>query len=239
MLLPRRSKGEKAPEPEETSESDVAERVLAHAARPEDRLEQLLAERSRELEEQAARFEQAMDDLERREEQLRDMRLSVERLLRLGTTELTEREGELAALDREAREREARLSAEEEDLVRRRSELGAVELKREALEQRERAVAAREAELAENEAADAERHAPQPHPAADGGSAVGLLFVPGSAYRLVEIDGRRLDAGDPVEVDGETFVVARVGPPPLPGDRRRCAYLERGASGSAGPGGSS
>ena len=105
----------------------------------------------------------SMADLERREELLRDMRASVERLLRLGTKDLTEREVELQELGREFMEREARLSAEEAELNRRRSELGAVELKREAVEQRERALAAREEELAAAEASS-------PDPAASGGT---------------------------------------------------------------------
>jgi hypothetical protein len=84
--------GAEAPD---AGETDVARRVLAHASSPEEKLERLLAERSRELEEQAARFELAMEDLERREALLRDMRASVERMLRLGTTDLTEREAEV------------------------------------------------------------------------------------------------------------------------------------------------
>ena len=37
----------------------------------------------------------------------------------------------------------------------------------------------------------------------------------------------RPEAGDIVEVDGARYVVRRHGPSPLPGPRRRCAYLER------------
>jgi hypothetical protein len=35
-------------------------------------------------------------------------------------------------------------------------------------------------------------------------------------------------AGDEIEIDGEQLQVARYGPSPLPGDRRRCVYLVRG-----------
>ena len=163
MLIPRRGRDKDDPKAEEASESDLARRVLAHASSPEEKLEQLLAARSRELEEQARRFEEVMGDLERREALLRDMRASVERLLRLGTKDLTEREVELQELGREFMEREARLSAEEAELNRRRSELGAVELKREAVEQRERALAAREQELAA-------AAAPESGPSASGGT---------------------------------------------------------------------
>ena len=95
MLIPRRARGETTQGQQDELSTDLARRVLAHAASPEEKLEQLLAEHRREIEEQAARFEEAMKDLERREELLRDMRASVERLLRLGTSDLTEREVEL------------------------------------------------------------------------------------------------------------------------------------------------
>ena len=55
-----------------------------------------------------------------------------------------------------------------------------------------------------------------------------VLFVPAaSGYTLVERDGIAPEAGDIVEVDGGRYVVRRHGPSPLPGPRRRCAYLER------------
>jgi multidrug efflux pump subunit AcrA (membrane-fusion protein) len=137
-------------------------------------------------------------------------------------------------------EREARLAAEEAELNRRRSELGAVELKREAVEQRERALAAREEEL---EAAAAKREAVEepsrPETRGPLPAGVTLLFVPGPAYRLVEVERRQLDVGAPLELDGESYVVARLGKAPLPGDDRRCAYLERGGPGLSASGGSS
>ncbi len=242
MLLPRRARREKTAEPE-AADPDLAKRVLAHASSPEEKLERLFAEKSRELEEQAARFEQAMQDLERREELLRDMRASVERLLRLETSDLTEREIELQRLGKEFMDREARLSEEEEELSRRRSELGAVELKREAVEQRERALAAREEEIEAAEArhvanatgdeSDSERE--RAVESTDSSAPISLLFVPGQAYRLVEVEYRTLTVGTALEVDGEVFYVTRLGSAPLPGDTRRCAYLERGATGSSAP----
>jgi chromosome segregation ATPase len=244
MLIPRRPRDDDVDEPEETSETDVARRVLAHAASPEEKIEQLLAERSRELESQAARFEQAMADLERREELLRDMRASVERLLRQGTTDLGERESELRELGREFMEREARLAAEEAELKRRRGELGAVELKREALEQRERALAAREEEVAaaaEARAPDERDTALEDDPPTDRreSSNVAVAFVPGAAYRLVTLEERALHVGAVLDLDGVSYVVARLGRAPIPGDDRRCAYLEREPSEPSEPSGSS
>jgi hypothetical protein len=42
----------------------------------------------------------------------------------------------------------------------------------------------------------------------------------------VEVDPRPLDVGATLELDGEEYVVSRLGPVPLPADTRRCAYLE-------------
>lgn len=228
---------------EQTAETEFARRVLAHAASPEEKLERLLAERSSELEDRAARFELAMEDIERREELLRDMRASVERLLRLGTTDLGEREAELEQLEQEITERRARLGAEEADLDRRRSELGAVELKREAVEQRERALAAREEELEAKESGRLSELAAQSRATGandpESEHLVGLLFVPGPAYSLVEIESKRLRPGETLDVDGKAYVVTRLGPAPLPGDSRGCAYLERVPPGSSELGGSS
>jgi CheY-like chemotaxis protein len=58
---------------------------------------------------------------------------------------------------------------------------------------------------------------------------VRLLFVPGQAYRLVELEPRALRRGATIELEDGTYVVARLGPAPLPGDSRRCAYLELAA----------
>ena len=55
-----------------------------------------------------------------------------------------------------------------------------------------------------------------------------VLFVPSATgYSLLERDGVAPEAGDRVELDGSRYVVRRHGPSPLPGPRRRCAYLER------------
>jgi chromosome segregation ATPase len=234
------SRGEEAHEHEivvgEDETEDVSgslvRRVLAHSQTPEERLELLLNERRREFEEQAARLQEAVDDLERREQLLRDSRASVERLLRVRTSELDSKELEQTELARELEAREERLASAEAELAERRSELGAVELRREAVEQRERALAEREEQSAALEARllEAEAEAQE--------ASAALAFVPGAAYRLVEIEPGKLDRGGALTVDEQEYSVVRIGPSPLPGDDRRCAYLVRGAR-EASSGGSS
>jgi hypothetical protein len=57
-----------------------------------------------------------------------------------------------------------------------------------------------------------------------------VLFVPSaSGYTLVERDGVPPAVGAFVELAEPRgrYVVSRLGPSPLPGPKRRCAYLER------------
>jgi len=206
-------------------------RILASDSDPEERVEELLAERRQEIGEQTARLEEAVRDLERREQLLRDSRASLERLLRLGRSDLDSREAELVEFLREVTTREERVRAEEIEIARRREELGAVELKRAALERRERAVAEREEELAEHvagagAASESDEFAATPAPL--------LVFIPGVGYRLREIEAPPVHAGATVVVDEDEYVVARMGPSPLPADARRCAYLVREPWPSAG-----
>jgi hypothetical protein len=216
----------------------LVRRVLTPGPTPEERLEELLAERRRELDEHAARFDASIADLERREELLRDSRASVERMLRLRTSDLEARETELTDFLRDFTERESRLAGQEVDLARRRSELGAVELRRAAVERRERAVTAREESLAKLESQqDISATAPSPDQPVPVQPAQ-LAFVPGLDYRLVEIDRSSFAPGDALELEGAEYIVARIGPSPLPGDRRRCAYLVRGTRGESSPGSS-
>jgi hypothetical protein len=203
--------------------SGIVRRVFAPGSNPEERLEELLAQRRKELDAHAEQLHASIAELERREELLRDSRASVERMLRLGTSDLAAREEELGAYLRELTEREKGLARAEEELAQRRQELGAVELKRAAVERRERDLDAREAELAEREAA-------MP-PAPDADAPVELAFVPGPRYSLVELAPSPLTRGLELEVEDEVYVVTRVGRSPLPGDARRCAYLTRGVRG--------
>lgn len=54
-----------------------------------------------------------------------------------------------------------------------------------------------------------------------------VLFVGGPAgYRLVDFVGSVPAAGERLVLDGRSQRVLRLGPSPLPGDTRRCAFLE-------------
>jgi len=55
-----------------------------------------------------------------------------------------------------------------------------------------------------------------------------LLFVPTPhGYELEQRDGPPPDVGESVETrHGGGYVVSKLGPSPLPGDARRCAYLQ-------------
>ena len=208
--------------------SGLVRRVFSSGPSPEERLEELLAQRRRELDEHAKRLHDSIAEIERREELLRDSRASLERMLRLGTTDLEAREAELTSYIRDLTDRESQLSEAEADLARRRQELGAVELKRAAVDRRERALVAREERIAEVEAT-LEEHAVENWPTPDPDSGpVELAFVPGDRYRVVEIDPAPLTPGYVFDVQGDAYVVARVGGSPFPSDRRRCAYLVRG-----------
>jgi hypothetical protein len=207
---------------EDERRGGIVRRVLSPGANPEERLEELLAQRRKELDAHAEQLHASIAELERREELLRDSRASVERMLRLGTSDLEAREQELASYLRELTERGHELARAEEELGQRRQELGAVELKRAAVERRERAVEAREAEVAEREAAAKTVRDEGP---------IELAFVPGARYALVELDASPLTPGLELEIEDEVFVVTRIGRSPLPGDARRCAYLTRGARG--------
>ena len=212
-------------------------RVLSQGPSAEQRLEELLAQRRTELDEHAARLRESIAELERREELLRDSRASVERMLRLGTSDLEAREAELTDFLAGLTERESNLAAAEEDLARRRQELGAVELKRAAVERRERAVETRETEIEERETELEERAAAAPTP--DRPGLVGLVFMPGERYRLVDVEPVELTRGFAFDVEGLEYAVARIGRSPLPGDDRQCAYLVRGREGFAESDGSS
>jgi hypothetical protein len=221
-------------EPEEERSSGLVRRVLGSGPRPEERLEEILRQRRRELDEHAAQLRDSIAELERREELLRDSRASVERMLRMGTSDLEAREAELTDYLSSLGEREAALSQAEDELARRRQDLGAVELKRAAVERRERAVESRELELTEREVRlEALRIGDRSEP-----ESVELVFLPGERYRLVELDPTPLAVGLAFDVDGIEHAVVRVGPSPLPGDARRCAYLVRGRGGDSESSGS-
>ena len=54
-----------------------------------------------------------------------------------------------------------------------------------------------------------------------------LLFVwKPTGYELHERDGELPSVGTVLEEEDGRMLVTRVGPSPLPGDERRCAYLQ-------------
>lgn len=55
-----------------------------------------------------------------------------------------------------------------------------------------------------------------------------LAFVPSPhGYRLVEREGSPPARGEALVLEDGRYLVLRLAPSPLPGDARRCAYLER------------
>jgi hypothetical protein len=52
-----------------------------------------------------------------------------------------------------------------------------------------------------------------------------VLFVwSPTGYTLREVDGEPPRLGDEVEENGQTLVITKLGPSPLPGDARVCAF---------------
>jgi chromosome segregation ATPase len=142
--------------PEDRKLDDGLRSRLRHLFAPttgdqEAAIEGIITERSRELEQQAARLAETIADLEHREERTRELRNAVEQMLRRGSAELDERHAELNALSEALAAREAQLREGEEDLAHRRQELGAVELHRAAVVRREEAAEERLRQLLERE----------------------------------------------------------------------------------------
>jgi hypothetical protein len=220
--------------------------LFSHTGTPtESAVEELLAERGRELELRTAQLAATVADLQRREERARELRTAVEEMLRHGSAELDERHAKLNELAAELTRREQALSTAEQGITERRGELGAVELHRAALERREEAIVEREAaveqaasllrerdrELTERaqELERRDRHAaeaPAPAAAEEPVETAHLVFASGDRYRLHELAGPSPAAGTVVELEGRQYAVRRVGPSPLPGDARRCAYVD-------------
>lgn len=77
---------------------------------------------------------------------------------------------------------------------------------------------------AAEELASQEHEPATPVPVPEGW--VAFLATP-AGYRIVQLGGCAPARGEAVEVEGGRWTVLRLGPSPLPGDGRRCAYLER------------
>lgn len=217
--------------------------LFSHTGAPaESAVEELLAERGRELELRTEQLAATVADLQRREERARELRTAVEEMLRHGSAELDERHAHLNTLAAELGRREEALAAAEREQTERRGELGAVELRRAALERREATAGEREAALARTAAELQEREreleersaTPSTAPPPSGPDAAveapaeteHLVFASGGRYRLLERTGPAPQPGTPIVVDDQRFVVERLGPSPLPDDRRRVAYAE-------------
>ena len=68
--------------------------------------------------------------------------------------------------------------------------------------------------------------APEPDAAPPPVQAGHVLFVPApDGYRLVQRDGPPPDRGAALALEEGAFRVLRLGPSPLPGDRRRCVFV--------------
>jgi hypothetical protein len=74
------------------------------------------------------------------------------------------------------------------------------------------------------DAPESPRDAPEPVTTAVGW--VAFVSSP-QGYRLVEAGGSAPEPGAAVELEGAPHRVLKVGPSPLPGDRRRCVYVTR------------
>ena len=209
-------------------------KALFAATDETDPVDALISDRGREIEAQTEQLQETIQGLERREEQAAKLRAAVEEMLRHGSAELDERHAALTALALELGAREEQIHEQQHDLALRRQELGAVELRRAAVERREDAAAEREAAL---ELAAAElrsrgtrlgetARAPGDNAAAEPAPEAHILVLPDAGWRIVEQDGAAPVVDSTVDVDGRAYVVTRLGRSTLPGDRRPSAYLE-------------
>jgi hypothetical protein len=83
-------------------------------------------------------------------------------------------------------------------------------------------VAEAEAELEQPAATEA----PEPEPAQQPDPGHVLFVWSPSGYALLARAGEPPPVGTEVGVSGGRLVVSKIGPSPLPGDRRRCAFLD-------------
>ena len=217
------------------------------SATDDDALETRIEERGREIEEHTDQLQATIGDLERREARTAQLRTAVEEMLRLGSAELDERHAGLTQLSLDLAAREERIRADERDVAVRKQELGAVELRRAAVERREALVSEREAALEERETELSDRaraleeassgagaelvELPRAVPPTDApdcereSSAGHVLYLAPAGYRMIERPGRAPAENTELEVDGVTYVIARAGRSPRPGDPREWAYL--------------
>jgi hypothetical protein len=209
----------------------------------ETEIEELIEARSRDLEHRTAELTTTIGDLQRREEETRELRTSIEAMLREGAEELDERHAQLTALSTETIRREAELEEIEQALEERRQELGAVELRRAAVERRETGLATRQGELdrirdelaarvadAEERATELERRRlDAEHRSAELAELASALEAQARALAEVEQAASEPPGGAARPYDESAHVlvvpgaayrlVYREGPPPASGDR--------------------
>ncbi len=190
-------------EERERALAGLEEQARALAARESE-----LAARASELEALEARMLETLGAIER-EQALLAARNAVADERERQALELDRRAAQVEEREAALREREQALTAAEETVESGREELRV-------------AVAAVSRDL--GLAADAGRAEPS-------GPAY-LALVPGDRYRLVERYDGPVQAGATIEVDGAPYRVVRLGAAPLPGERRRCAFLEPLPSGA-------
>jgi hypothetical protein len=204
-----------------------------------DAIAELIAEHSRELEARSEELRAAVAELEQRETRARELHARVEKVLREGSAELDVRHSDLSARAAELDRRDAAVVEAEARVENRARELGAVELRRAAIERREeslrdreQALERREDDLREREEALAQREL-QAVPDRDAGQESGVpqnshvAFAIGDGYRFLERDGPAPEAGETMMLDETAYRCLRVTASPLPDDPRRCAVLER------------
>jgi hypothetical protein len=212
------------------------------------RLQADLSTVTKQLEDERAAYEAAHTELVRRDavaaehaDQLRSLRDELAARAAARDREADARvaaETEAGQLRADALVLHQRLDDERAENVALRREVGRVESQLseiapivDLLDEAERDLAARTDELAELalelehvRGLLAERDAASPVEEIVAGH---IVFRPGAGgYVLVERPGPAPEVGNVEDVDGERFLVTRIGRSPLPTDRRRCAYLE-------------
>jgi signal peptidase I len=204
-------------------ETEAASQVVADAAPAAEPAERL-GEREAELERRALLLAAGEARIRQREREVAER--SAAAVTPPATDPMLERHA-AAVADRESEleRRLAAVSAAEERLRARERQLGAREA---ANDRAEAALAAARADItAESQhLAEAQGAAEPPPPPEE--AAVHLVFMPGAqGYTLVERAGPAPPLGTLLAgPEGPTFVVTRVARSPLPGDGRRCAYVQ-------------
>lgn len=202
--------------------------------------EQSLADREAALVARESELEARAHQLEEITRQIADSRSEIDALRRETALQRAEIENRARAIEDRTREagdvsaRERELETINASVDARHRELeslsASIEARERELQAARGAIAESRSELQKAVAAVADTLGFRaPSAEADAGAAH-VLFLPGESYRLVGRDGPVPEAGVRIEVEGQAYRVNRVGASPLPGDRRRCAFLECGLS---------